>query len=150
MKVKVVDKLDYALQIVEGMQDFCSRMDFQEFIPQNPTDFADALSRIVMMEQVYIIGAVDEGKLVGMIGMAYMPHTWNPKILHAEEIFWWAAPDAPVTTSMRLLKKAKEHAKEMGANMITFRALTSSPAKTGDVYKRMGLKEIETTYSGSI
>jgi hypothetical protein len=150
MKVEVIDKLEYALQIVEGMQDFVSRMDFQDFVPQNPTDFADALSRIVMMDQVYIIGAVENLQLVGMMGMAYMPHTWNPNLLHAEELFWWASPTSPKTTSMRLLKKAKEHAKEKGAKMITFRALTSSPDKTSNVYKRMGLQEIETTYSGLI
>ena len=85
-----------------------------------------------------------------MIVMGYLPHVWNPDVIHAEELMWWAAKDAPKTTGMRLLKFVKKRAKEKDADFITFSKLTSSPEKVGAVYERMGLREIESSYTGPL
>lgn len=148
MIIRISDPYKDAHALVEAAKDFVSRMDVTDCFPKDPHDFIDALSRILLADYVDVIVAEHEGEIVGTIGMAYVPHVWNPELLHAEELFWWAAQDAPKTTGMRLLKFVKQHSKERGANVITFRKLTSSPEKVAKVYERMGLREIETVYSG--
>lgn len=150
MIIQVCDPTENAKGIVEAAKDFISRMDYSECFPTDPYDFVDAISNIVLADYVDVISAVHEDRLVGLIGMAYLPHMWNPKMLHAEELFWWTAKDAPKTTAIRLLKFAKTHSIEKGAKIISFRKLTSSPEKVDSVYKRMGLREIETAYSGNL
>lgn len=150
MITRMVDPYKEALVVVEAAEDFISRMDFTEYFPKDRGEFLDALSRIFLADYVDILGVEHEGKLVGLIGMAYLPHLWNPKLVNGEELFWWTAPDAPKTAAMRLLKFAKQHSNNVGAKMVTFRSLTSSPKKVASVYKRMGLTEIETCYSGMI
>lgn len=150
MKIRIADPLEDALEILEAAQDFVSRMDYVDCFPKDPIKFAEALSNVVMAEYVEIAVAEHEGKIVGMLVMAYLPHVWNHDLLHAEEVMWWAAEDAPKTTGMRLLKFIKRRAKEKGADVLTFTKLTSSPEKVGAVYERLGLREIETSYTGLI
>ena len=151
MKVEIADPYENAEAIAFAARDFVSRMDCKSFFPENDEDFAVSLSKVVLAEYVDIIMAKDDfGLAVGFLGMAYVPHIWNQDMLHAEEIFWWTATNAPKMTAMRLLKFAMKHSKERGAGMVTFVKLTSSPDKVSDVYRRMGLKEIETAYSGLI
>jgi hypothetical protein len=150
MIVELVDPFEHALEIVDAVQDFVSRMDFKECFPKDTKKFMEALSGVLLLEQVDIIAAKEDGAIVGLLVMAFLPHTWNPDMLHGEELIWWTDKDAPKTTGLRLLRFAKIHAKDRGAKVLTFRALTSSPDKTGRVYERMGLREIETVYSGLI
>lgn len=150
MIVRIADPYEDAAAIVAGVEDFVSRMDYTDFIPKDTTKRIDALSRIILSDFVEVNVVEHEGEIVALLGVAYLPHVWNPDLLHAEELFWWAAKNAPKTASMRLLKFVMKRAKEKGAEIITFRKLTSSPEKVGSVYIRMGLREIETTYSGNL
>jgi len=148
--IRISDPYKDANALVEAAKDFVSRMDYKECFPEDPTDFIDALSRIILADYVETYVAEHDGVVVATIGMAFLPHMWNPKMLHAEELFWWAAKDAPKTAAMRLLKFTRNRAKEKGATIMTFKKLTSSPAGVGNVYERMGMREIETAYSGLI
>ena len=150
MIIRIADLIADALQIMEAAHDFIDRMDFTAFFPKDERQLVDAVSRIVMADFVETLIAEHEGKIVGILGMTYLPHLWNQDLIHAEEIFWWGAKNAPKTTGMRLLKFARKQAEKHGAGMITFRMMTSSPKKLSRIYNKMGLVEIETTYSGAV
>ena len=150
MIIRLADPLEDALELLEAAEDFVSRMDYTDDIPKDPIKFAEALSGVIMADFSETAVAEHEGKIVAMIIMGYMPHIWNPDLIHAEELMWWADRDAPKTAGIRLLKYIKKRAKEKGADLITFTKLTSSPEKVGSVYERMGLREVETSYCGPV
>ena len=148
MIIRIADPLEDAFQLLQGAYDFISRMDFVDWFPETDEKFHESFGGTLMSDAVETVVAEHEGKIVGMIVMAYVPVLWNMDLLNAEELLWWGAKDAPKTAGLRLLKFVKNRAKEKGADMITFRKLTSSPPGVGTVYERMGLREIETTYTG--
>lgn len=135
-----------ALAIMDGARDFISRMEYRDFLPAQ-ADLAAAIGRILTLDQVETLVAEHDGGIVGGIGMLYAPHIWNPGLLVGDELFWWTAPDAPRTTALRLLRAARESARERGA-LLTFKKLTSSPDGVDRVYRRMGLRPAETVYMG--
>ena len=150
MIVRISDPVEDAIGILEAAKDFVSRMDFKGCFPEDPEKFVESISRVMTYNFVEVVAAEKDSKIVGLIGMTYLPHLWNQDAIHAEEIFWWTSKEAPITTGLRLLNFVKKRVKEKGASLMTFRKLTSSPEKVADVYKRMGLVEVETTYSGVV
>lgn len=148
MIIRLYDPNRDALQFVEGVKDFISRMDFTECLPKTDEKIIEGLGTILASEQVEVAIAEHEDQVVGILMMAYFPHMWNPDMIQAEEMLWWAAESAPKTAAFRLLKFVKQRAKEKGAHFMTFTQLTSSPEGVGRVYERMGMRKIETTYSG--
>ena len=150
MIIRIADMEKDALAIMEGAKDFISRMDYTECLPKTDKKLCEAISRIITMEQVEVIVAEYENNIVGAIGMLYSPMMWNPEITGGEEIFWWTAKDAPITTALRLLKFVQNKAKKTGLKFLTFKKLTSSPENVKKVYARMGLTEIETSFMGAV
>ena len=137
-------------KIMEGAKDFIARMDFKEFLPDSEIEFSDAVGRVMSYDFVEVTVAEHEGDIVGGIGMSYVPCIWNPKSVMAEELFWWASEEAPKTTALRLLRFIKERASSVGADFLSFKRLTSSPIGVSKVYKRMGMRELETTFIGGL
>jgi hypothetical protein len=135
--------------ILSGLHDFISRMDFQEFVIEDRAEFEAHFMGLMAGPTVDIIVADDEGDLVAGLGLFYSPLFWNPKVMHAEELFWWAADRAPKSAAMRVLRFAIAGIDNIdydGKKMISFKSLTSSPASVGKVYEHLGLREIETSY----
>ena len=148
MIIRVSDPVTDALEIMDGVRDFISRMDFTDCLPEDDAGIIDVVGNIVALEDVEVLVAEHEGKIVGILMMIYFPHLWNPKLINAEELLWWGSKDAPKTTGLRMLRFAKKRAKEKGAYFMTFTKLTCSPKNLGRVYERMGMREIETSYVG--
>lgn len=137
-------------KIMAGAKDFIARMDFDGFLPESEAELSDAISRVMSYEFVEVTVAEHEGDIVGGIGMSYIPCLWNPKAVMAEELFWWASKGAPKMTSLRLLRFIQDRALSVGANFLSFKRLTSSPAGVSKVYEKMGLRELETTFIGGL
>ncbi len=150
MLIRLADPIDDCLGLMDGAKDFVSRMDWATFIPTDFKEFTSAMGKIFMHPNVETVVAEENGKIVAAVGMLYQPHIFNEKLIHAEELFWWADENAPKTAALRVLKYVKERAKDRGTNILTFSKLTSSPDKVEDVYKRMGLHPRETRFSGVI
>lgn len=150
MIIRVSDPIEDSLGLIEGAQDFVRRMDWAPYFPKDEEEFVAAMSVIFTAEYVETVVAEHEGKIVAGLGMIYLPHIFNPKVIHAEEVFWWASEKAPKTAGLRLLKYVKNRAKEKGASVLTFSKLTSTPDKVDKVYKRLGLEPREIRYSGEI
>ena len=82
--------------------------------------------------------------------MVYAPCMWNLKVSTAEELFWWVSKDAPLSTALRLLRHVSSSAVAKGCEFVVFKSLSSSPKTLDKVYRKMGLRPVETSYMGAI
>ena len=134
-----------ALGILEGTRDFVSRMGAFEFLPEN---IDEIVAKNVTADFIETAVIEHEGNIVGALGMAYLPFIWNPKLTSAEELFFWTSKSSPNTAALQLLRFVGERIKTKGRSVVTFRRLMTSPASLDRVYRRMGLKPVETNYMG--
>ncbi len=125
-----------ALAITEGAKDFASRT-----IVRLPKDFTSIVSRIIDLPGVEILIVENRGKVVGGIGILYVPYVWNPEILVGEKLFIWAAKDAPFRAATILIDYAIEHIIEKGAEPM-FRGSKGM----GKICMRHGLMPAETLF----
>lgn len=133
--------------LIAGVRDFVSRMDFTAFMPDSDEGFEDSVLTVLSMDFVETYVVEYNGVIVSGIGIAYVPFLWNMKMIQADELFWWAAPDAPKTAALRVLRFAHDNVKKL-AEIATFKALTSSPDGVARIYKKMGLRPVETNFMG--
>lgn len=131
-----------------GMKDFVSRMDYHDIVPEKDEHLVEAIQRMYELDAVEFTVVTDNNTLVGFIGMIYTPCIWNHNMISGEELIFWVSPDAPNSTALRLLKASKSRAKERGCELLTYKALTSSPKSIDKVYRAMGLRPTETSYMG--
>ena len=121
----------------------------EEDFDDDEEEFETHFMGVMSGPTVDIIVAEDDGVIVSGLGVFYSPLFWNPNVMHAEELFWWAAEDAPKSAAMRVLRFAIagiDNIQYDGKKMISFKSLTSSPPSVGKVYEHLGLREIETSY----
>lgn len=150
INIRAVDLSSDLPMVIDGMKDFISRMDYHEFLPDNYEDLVEALTRLVNLDPIEILVVEYDGCIVGGIGMIYAPCMWNLEVSTAEELFWWVSKDAPSSTALRLLRHVSSNADARGCKFIVFKSLTSSPETLDKVYRRMGLRPVETSYMGVI
>lgn len=134
--------------VLAGMKNFISRMDYTEFLPDSDDKLLAALHKLLNLGCFEVTLAEHEGRVVGGIGMVYAPSVWNDDLTAGEELFWWTDDDAPATTALRLIRDVQRRGREHGDVVWVFRSLTSSPDGVDRVYRRMGLRPVETVYMG--
>lgn len=115
--------------------------------------FRDTIRGLTAMPGVRILLSFDlregrGGRCTGGYGYLVSPYLWKPSVLSSHELFWWVYPDAPFRTHERLIDAGLADAKAMGARIISFGALYSSPAGVDRFYRKRGLKPLQTTYVG--
>lgn len=151
MIIRLADVRNESEQIIVGVRDFISRMDFTDYIPEDREWFEKYIIEVLSSDTIEVVVAEDNGIIVAGLGMAYGPMLWNPGLVQAEELFWWAAEDAPPTAALRVLRNIMDRVKDgsnSGRTFVSFKRLTSSPEGVGRVYEKMGLREVETNYVG--
>lgn len=134
-----------ALAIMDGARDFAQRVAVRSLLPDDDEAFTAAVGRIVTLPNVEILVAEHEGHVVSGIGVGYSPYLWNPDLLVAEELFWWAVEGAPFRAAWKLLNEAMRHIDDKGA-IPMFRALSTSPRGVERLYRKMGLELVETLF----
>ena len=132
-------------QLLIGVRDFVSRMDFTGFKDASEEEFEEHILNVLSMDFVETYVVEYNGVIVAGIGFAYAPFLWNMKMIQADELFWWASPDAPKSAAMRVLRFAYGQAEKL-SDIVAFKKLTSSPDGVSRVYKKLGLREIETNF----
>lgn len=150
MHVRPADIDTDALAIMEGAKDFISRIDFGDWTPTDDAELAAAIGHILALDGVEVAVAVEDEAIVGALGVIYAPYIWNRTLTMAEELFFWTAPDAPVTAALRLLRFMRRRATEKRVAIVSFKALNTSPANLERVYRALGLRPVEATYMGVI
>jgi GNAT superfamily N-acetyltransferase len=99
---------------------------------------------------VMLVAEVD-GAVVGMIGLAVMPFTFNPALTIAAEVVWWVEPDAQRLGLGRALLAAVEPAAlERGARAVQMMTLATSPPLAAALYEHMGFEHSETSFTKRI
>lgn len=144
--IRNADLTKDALSIMDGARDFASRVSFKSLFPQSDEEFVATVGRIITIPGVEILLAEFKGLIVGGIAISYGPYLWNPKLTAGEEIFWWAAKDAPFRTGHMLGNEAMRRIDERKA-IPFFKSLETSPKGVRKMYDRRGLKPIETTFA---
>ena len=148
INIRAVDLSSDLPMVIDGMKDFISRMDYHEFLPDTDEDLVEGLTRLINLDCTEILVAEYDGYIVGGIGMIYAPCMWNLKTSIAEELFWWVSKDAPSSTALRLLRHVSSNAVAKGCKFVVFKSLSSSPETLDKVYRKMGLRPVETSYMG--
>lgn len=148
MIVRPADYEKDAAAILSGAKDFISRMDFTDGLPKDDAGLADALTNLIGLPGFELTVAEYREKIVGGIGVLYAPFAWNRAVLSASELFWWTARDAPTTTALRLIRFVHAQAKDKGVGIMEFVSLTSSPEGVSKVYRRMGFRDVQTSWAG--
>lgn len=134
-----------ALDIVNGARKFAQSTSLASWF--RPGDeFIQDISKVMVLENVEIMVAEFDGKIVGGIGIAYVPFIWNQTILVGDELFWWVFPGAPFKTGSILFDRAMERIEEKGARPF-FRSLDTSPERIEKFYARQGLKQFESVFT---
>jgi hypothetical protein len=146
MNIRLADIQADALSIMDGARDLASRIEFQSLLPKDDKAFMAAVARIVSLDSVEIWAAEHEGKIVGGIGMLYSSYLWNPELIIADQLFWWCAKDAPFGTARRLIEAVMNRIGERNA-IPMFKALETRPNGMEKIYRRFGLKKVETTFT---
>jgi len=147
MIIREVDPIAEALSVLEAAKDGAERSGLPHLFPRNEDDFIQAVGRIVTLPGMEILGAEENGKFVGGIGIMYIPYLWDPKRQLAEQIFWWTAKDAPFGTARKLVEEALRRMRHRGATP-ALRALEGTTGGIKRLYLKLGLKPIETLYIG--
>lgn len=146
MKIRSADLEKDALAIMDGARDFRSRVGFQTLFPEDDEGFVEAVGKIVSMEPVTVLVATKDEKVVAGICFFISPFLWNPDRLVAEELFWWASKDAPFKAAYHVMEHAMAYIDLQGAVPL-FKSLTTSPKGVDKIYRRFGLKPMETLYA---
>lgn len=134
-----------ALAIVNGAREFSQSTSFSNWF-RSGDEFVQDISKLMVLENLEISVAEHEGKIVGGIGIIYVPFMWNQSILLGDELFWWAYPDAPFKTGKLLFDSAMKQIEDRGAKPM-FRLLDTSPEHIGSFYERQGLKQFESVFT---
>ncbi len=146
MKIRNADLEKDALAIMDGARDFRARVEFQTLFPEDDNDFVKAVGKIINTQGVKVLVAAQDEKIVAGICFFIAPFVWNPNRLVAEELFWWASKDAPFKAAYHVIDYAMTYIELLGAVPL-FKSLTTSPKGVDKIYRRFGLKPMETLYT---
>ncbi len=142
--IRLADFSRDALDIVNGAREFAESTVLKEYFPKGEK-FVEVIGRILTLDQMEILVAEHDQRVVGGIGIIYIPYVWNPELLVGEEIFWWASKKAPFRTGSLLINEAMKRIEERKA-MPMFGSLTTSPRHVEKIYRRYGMSPIGTVH----
>ena len=134
-----------ALAIIEGAREFSQQTSLASWF-RDGTEFIEDISKIMVLDNLEISVSEHEGKIVGGIGIVYIPFIWNHSILVGDELFWWTSKNAPFKTGASMFDFAMKRIKEKGARPM-FRSLDTSPVHIENFYERRGLKKTESVFT---
>ena len=134
-----------ALAIINGARSFSQQTSLAAWF-RHGGEFIEDISKIMVLDNLEISVAEQDGKIVGGIGIFYTPFMWNNSILVGDELFWWTSENAPFKTGTALFDFAMKRIEEKGARPM-FRALDTSPKHIEKFYERRGLKKLESAFT---
>lgn len=150
MEIRIADAVRDRSAIVECALKFSCQTDLQEILPKTQAGMDQALERVIELDGFNAVLAINDGKIVGGLGLLFSPFVWNPELLACEEVFLWCRDDAPPSTLLRLLRFAGGLAEENGADICIFSSLSTSPPSLARLYQRLGLHPFQASFIGEI
>lgn len=137
-----------ALAIVNGAREFSQQTSMASWF-RSGNEFIEDISKLMVLDNLEITVAEHKGKVIGGIGIVYIPFIWNQSILVGDELFWWTSHDSPFKTGTSLFDFAMKRIKEKGARPM-FRSLDTSPKHIEQFYERRGLYKFESIFTQRI
>lgn len=134
-----------ALAIVNGAKEFADSTSLKSWF-RSGDEFVEDIAKIMTLDNLEILVAEYGDKIVGGIGIVYIPFIWNQSILIGDELFWWTSPEAPFKAGRALFDRAMKNIEDRGA-MPMFRSLNTSPRHVGRFYERTGLTQFESVFT---
>lgn len=157
MKIIEADPLNpkHVADIQHGAACFADHADRPDIMPDVHTkagraNLDQAIEKLIAIPGVVIFLGYEDGECVGGTGALISPYIFDSSKISAEELFWWADDQASPRVAMALLRQLRDHIKRQSASFCIFHHLTNSPAAVQKIYKRMGLKPLQSTYAGVI
>ena len=155
MKIIQADPLNpkHVEDIKHGAACFADHADRPAIMPDVHTtkgrqNLDQAIERLINLDGVTIFLAYEDGECVGGTGVLITPYIFDYSKIAADELFWWADDQASPRVAMALLRELRDHIKSQSASFCIFHHLTNSPKTVQKIYKRMGLKPLQSTYAG--
>lgn len=106
---------------------------------------------IAMIEGGCMQVAELDGKVVGMIGLMFIPFMFNPKYMVGAEVIWWVEPECWGSgVGQNLLETAEAIAKIHGLKHIQMVDLPNSTLSAARLYERNGYMLTERCYTKRI
>lgn len=132
-------------RIVEMGERFLTQTVYRGRVTVNPTSMAALVETLLHGGSGVLFVSEQAGELVGMIGLLAFVHpiAGEPTV---SELFWWVEPEHR-GCGVRLLKRAEQWAREMGAVKLFMVAPTSD---VGQLYERMGYEFLESAYQKAV
>lgn len=107
-------------------------------------NWADDVLAVMTAPGAEVWLAVDEGKVVGGLGLITHPFLWNPRIKVRTELFMWVLSDANAASFLRLFRHALSLPTD--AKIDEWSMLPGSPAGLAKVYVKAGFRPVQATY----
>lgn len=121
-----------------------------DFLPATADEMEPALDRILRLPGARVFLAEQAGRIVGGIGLFHAAGLWAPDEKTADELFFWIEPDGPPIAALGLLKAAMADMRNEGIAIMSFHALETSPPGVARLYRRLGLRPVQTTFMGRV
>lgn len=132
--------------IVEMSRKFYATTAYAKWAPMS--DAAVANTAHMLIHDGVMLLAEDDGRTVGMVGLARLPFTFNPAMRIAAEVVWYVTPDAQGAGAGKALLAAIEPAcTKLGVDAIQMMTLATSPPQAAALYERMGFEHSESSFT---
>lgn len=113
------------------------------FLPEGAALVAESLIENGVMNVLEL-----EGRVVGMIGVIFIPFIFNPNYIHAGEIIWWVEPEYQGSGwGEELLRSIDGKCKEANATHIQMIDLPNSSLSAARLYEKLGYVLTERSYT---
>lgn len=146
MKIRAANIDQDALAIFEGAKDCINRQGRQGLLPTDPQLLQTALGRVLSNPGVDVFVVENNGEIIAGLGIWITPYFWNPSILVAEELFWWAKRGAPANAALELFNTVLCYCVVQNA-VPCFKAPKDQEA-IAKHFERAGLRPAEIVYIG--
>lgn len=132
-----------------GAAEFAKRTPWPYLVPApDSPEFKAVIEKLLWTPGFSVLLAEDGDRLVGVIGFWIGEYIMNVGKLEWQEIFWWGALDAPAWTAMRLLRAAYAFGVAVKCAVFTAHVMHNSPPAARLMLRRLGLREMQSTFSG--
>lgn len=119
---------------------------YTEHVAENPDQIRKVIAFLLAQPNSTILVAEQDGAVIGLIGLAIVPHLWSG-IPTAGELAFCVHPDHRGTVGIRLLKAAETWAGESGAQAISMIAPSERAER---LYTRLGYGFLESNFTKRI
>lgn len=107
---------------------------------------AESLTALLRAENVVMLVAERQGRIVGMACGASLPLYFNHSHWHGQELFFWVDPEFRGQCGARLMDAFEMAMQNIAASMAMVALANVRPEVTGRFYARRGFRASENTW----